>query len=185
MVPEVLILQKIEWQFFGSLTFKSENLPESIRKRMWWSFARQVCKWFHVHFNKLIWCLRIEKGEVGGRIHFHFLMAGLPSSAVKVSTCFSMMRQWNRKRGGFARVSVFDPILNGGDYILKNLEYTDGGKMYETAKFNSEDSSLILSKSCYRIAASSKRRTDAILATMRTDCALSTHSPKQVKPSQG
>jgi len=173
-VPEIHVLNKVEWQFFGTLTFKRLKVPERVRTAMWFALARRVAKWHRVHFKRLIWCLRIEKGEIGERIHFHYLMAGLPVSAVNTKTCVAMMKQWERFGGGMARVRIFDPSSDGGAYITKELSGLNGADSYESAKFSHVSSSLMLSESCWRVAASSKRRTLAAQAHFRTDRSLDT-----------
>jgi len=40
MKPEIFHLARIGWQFFGTLTFKQERLPERVRAGMWFAFAR-------------------------------------------------------------------------------------------------------------------------------------------------
>jgi hypothetical protein len=47
--------------------------------------------------------LRQEPGEITGRLHFHFLIAGLPLYAVQDATCMSIKAQWKKLGGGMAR----------------------------------------------------------------------------------
>ena len=39
-IPEIHILSKIDWQFFGTLTFKSERLPERVRLALYYALLR-------------------------------------------------------------------------------------------------------------------------------------------------
>ena len=94
---------------------------------MWFKLARKVAKWHGVHFHRLLWALRQEPGEIGGRLHFHALIGGLPSYAVSVPTCFSIMAAWERLGGGLARCREFDRTRNGPDTdqgrtLLRTLE---------------------------------------------------------------
>jgi len=155
-IPEIHTLSTVDWQFFGSLTFRSERHSERVRLAMWFALARRLAKWNRVHFLNLLWCLRMEKGEIGGRKHFHCLISGLPEGSVNVATCFSIMRQWERFGGGMARVRIYNPALHGGEYILKCLG--SGADVYESAKFGEVGRDLMLSKSVRRVALSSKRR---------------------------
>src|ERR1019366_9492572 len=41
-------LQKVHWQFFGTLTFKPEKLPERIRLGMYFALIRRLCRWHKV-----------------------------------------------------------------------------------------------------------------------------------------
>lgn len=70
----------------------------------------------------------------------------------------ALKAQWERVGGGMARVSIFDPTLNGEGYIVKCLgEISDLGDVYESSKFGG-DCELMPSKSVYRIAQAAVRR---------------------------
>jgi hypothetical protein len=86
--PEIHVLNRINWQFFGTLTFKSERLPERVRLQMFFAYLRQFCRQFGLKFPKLLWCLRQEQGELTGRRHFHYLIAGAAASLANLTTCF-------------------------------------------------------------------------------------------------
>ena len=126
---------------------------------MFFSFVRETACDMKVYFPRLVWCLRLEKGEITGRWHFHFLMSGL-SGHVGKSLNFFLMDTWEKLGGGMARIYTFNPKLNGLGYITKCLsEDTLGGHLYESAKFGFETSQLMLSHSAERIiAARAKRR---------------------------
>jgi hypothetical protein len=106
MNPEIYALSLIEWQLFLSLTFRSENLADAVRIKMFFALMREQADNFGVHFKQTIWCLRTEAGEITGRLHLHALIAGLPPHALTTATCFSFMRIWERLNGGMARVSL-------------------------------------------------------------------------------
>lgn len=144
--PELYQLARIDWQFFGTLTFRAAEVPERIRVSMWFAFVRKIAANFGCHFHTLLWCLRQESGEINGRRHFHYLLGGLPEKAVTKSSCFAQMAQWENLRGGMARVRLFDRSLNGIDYIAKDCLGMSGADLYESAKFGSSSSSLMLSK---------------------------------------
>jgi len=79
--------------------------------------------------------LRQEHGEIGGRVHFHFLIAGLPLYAVHVATCMSIKAQWEELGGGMARVRKYDSREQGLEYLLKCLNVTNAGaNLYEVTK---------------------------------------------------
>jgi hypothetical protein len=153
--PEIHVLNQIGWQFFGSLTFKKERLPERVRLSMFFALLRKAARAHRVPFKKLLWCLRQERGESTLRRHFHFLLAGLPSNALSIRTCFSLKHNWEELRGGMARVSVFDPALNGGQYLLKADPVSaaaDAGDAYESAKFGGGSCHLMIAQSVWRLA---------------------------------
>ena len=48
-------------------------------------------------------------------------LAGLPTRMFSISTCFFLMNLWEELGGGMARIELFDPRLNAGAYISKDL----------------------------------------------------------------
>jgi len=150
--PDIYLLLKHRWQLFGTLTFKSANKPERHRVSMWFALARATARDFRIFFPTLRWCLRMEAGEQTGRLHFHFLLTGIPSDAVHERTCFSMMKRWETLGGGMARVRVFDDRRSGSlDYMEKTLSgmALAGADVYESAKFGSKASELMYSHSMW------------------------------------
>src|SRR5436309_894314 len=75
--PEAVCLRLINWQLFSTLTFES-IVSEPIRIKMAFAWLRVLASNFRIHFHTLLWCLRQERGEIGGRLHFHSLIANLP-----------------------------------------------------------------------------------------------------------
>jgi hypothetical protein len=149
--PEAYQMLRIQWQLFGTLTFKSERLPERVRLAMWFAFVRQVGKRLSVKFPRLLWCLRQEAGEIGGRRHFHCLMAELPQECLCPALNFELMALWQKLGGGWARVVRYRNDLDGVGYVLKGLGYaTQNEQNYELRKFGSEHCHLILSNSVWR-----------------------------------
>lgn len=161
-IPEIHVLNRIHWQFFGTVTFRSERLSERKRFGMCFALLRQTSKEFQVPFRRLLWVLRREDGEKTGRTHFHYLLAGLNRRFENPTTCFWLMNRWEQLRGGMSRVSVFDPRLNAGSYILKDLNRFDdstlGGGYYESSKFSSEDSQLTIADAVWKVAKRQMKR---------------------------
>jgi hypothetical protein len=153
-VPELHVLNKIEWQLFETLTFKSERLPERVRLALFFALLREFCSQFGLKFPHLLWCLRQESGEVFGRRHFHCLIAGVRGALVNLTTCFWLMDKWEKLGGGMARVHVFDSGLNAGSYILKRNGFSgvDLGDSYESAKFSSKACELMLADRVWKVA---------------------------------
>lgn len=149
--PEAFHIGRIGWQLFGTLTFKSERLPERVRLALWFALARQTGKRLSVKFPRLLWCLRQEEGEIGGRRHFHCLMAGLPTAQLCPSLNFELMALWQKLGGGWARVMRYRDDLDGVGYVLKGLGYASQAEQnYEMRKFGSQHCHLILSNSVWR-----------------------------------
>lgn len=136
--PEMFILQRQAWQMFGTLTFKEEVMSNARRLCMVFAWLRQSAKKFRLFFPHLPWCLRMENGEMTGRRHFHFLLAGMPAAAIHKTTFFWLMHKWEKLGGGMARIRRFDPSLTGLDYITKCMSRPDGGDLYEFEKFRAK-----------------------------------------------
>lgn len=149
--PEAFQIARVPWQLFGTLTFKSERLPERVRLAMWFAFVRTTGKRLKVKFPHLLWCLRQEEGEIGGRRHFHCLMAGLPRKQLCPALNFELMDQWQKLGGGWARVVRYRNELDGVGYVLKSRGYaSEAEQNYEMQKFGSTHCQLILSNSVWR-----------------------------------
>jgi hypothetical protein len=146
--PDLLMLCGEHWQFFGTLTFKQERLPERVRQSMFNAAFRQLAKELHLHFPRLPWCRREELGDLLGRRHYHFLLTGLPARAANLSTCFFLMHAWEKIGGGMARVRLYNQGQDGLEYITKCLH---GGDAYETSKFAEGLSHLTLSDGLLRM----------------------------------
>jgi hypothetical protein len=142
----------VRWQFFGHLTFKREAESEARRVARFGAMLRPVAYRWHAHFPRLLWCLRQEHGDLGGLVHFHFLLAGLPPRAVTPRTCRDLESLWTRKGGGNAVVTMYDPALRGVAYALKISAHDacsrDGR---ESAKFGPGDCELMLSGGLRRL----------------------------------
>ena len=138
--PELHSLAAVNWQYFCSFSFKSEKQFARFGSQMFVALVRIQARSFGVHFKKILWCLRRERGESTGRWHFHAVIAGLPPSAGP-RNCLALMSQWESQGGGIARVSVYNSSLDGLDYILKGAELTESlakrwaGDYHELSKF--------------------------------------------------
>jgi len=155
--PELRVLAVVRWQLFLTLTFKREAIRDKVRGTMLMTFIRKFENVTQAVPRRLLWCCRRERGEIGSRLHFHLLIGGLPTKRVHKGLCFQTMRLWESMGGGFARVRVFDPVLDGLGYVLKGLDGADG---YESGKFAGR-SELTLSESCRRVVRRGSLRTDS------------------------
>ena len=176
-IPEIHVMKRSDWQFFGTLTFKKERKPAANRLKLWFALLRNLAEWYDVDFSYLLWVLRIEQGEVTGRTHFHCLIGGLPKTAVRDqkkiqrengmwdvnnSTCHALEAKWGRlglhendPQKRIARFSLYDAQLNGAGYLCKSLGVDDSRltkDIYETSKFDWGDNELTLSDSVIKVA---------------------------------
>lgn len=134
--PDTHILSKVDWQFWVTLTFKREVMPEKVRQSLWFSLLRDLAGWWRVDFRRLLWLRRSELGEKAGRFHYHALLAGLPDAAVSRPTCFAIKNDWERLGGGMSRVYVYAKDRNALAYMLPaEFVLTPGGAQYEAEKF--------------------------------------------------
>lgn len=155
-------LASVDWDWFGTLTFGMRKIPidqsqpdllekgkkfkivgsrvppVAVRYSMFYQWLRQQehC-WGQ---KKTQWVLRHEKGELGGRHHFHFLIRDLPPGANTSHFRMAAMNRWESLGGGMARIRRFDNAEHGGEgdavsYVLKNL----GANAYELAKFEQDE----------------------------------------------
>jgi hypothetical protein len=137
--PELQALGTIEWQLFCTLTF-ARRIPERIQVTMFFALLRQTACNSGVHFKSLLWCLRRERGEQFGREHFHAVIAGLPLWFVNWVTTERMCALWRRVGGGHSKVTLYNPQLDGVDYIMKGAESGSlatryAGDYHELSKF--------------------------------------------------
>jgi hypothetical protein len=152
--PELHALAAVNWQYFCSFSFKNEKQCARFGLQMFVALVRIQARSFGVHFKKILWCLRRERGESTGRWHFHAVIAGLPPSAGP-RNCLALMSQWETLGGGMARASVYNSSLNGLDYILKGGELTGSrakrwaGDYHELSKFGGS-CDVTLSESVFR-----------------------------------
>jgi hypothetical protein len=152
--PELHALAAVNWQYFCNFSFRSEKHCARFGPQMFVALVRIQAGSFGVHFSRVLWCLRRERGESTLRWHFHAVIAGLPPSAAE-RNCLALMSQWESLGGGIARVSVYNSSLDGLDYILKGSGLTEStakrwaGDYHELSKFGGS-CDVTLSKSVCR-----------------------------------
>jgi len=145
MSPDAFALGKLPWQFFCTLTFRNQVLRRSsgaIQRKILFAFVREVAHFGGIHFHCLLWCCRLESGEVGGNLHHHVLVGGLPKSIVGTWGCLQMMNIACNRGYGITRVRVYNPDLDGVGYVLKNVGRGHEGNVYELTKFGASEVTL-------------------------------------------
>jgi hypothetical protein len=154
--PEVLLLSRIHWDYFFTLTHKplrkletklvvgveKESLRYSLGR--WWeqlpvhkqrirfvNWTRQVRRVLRLPKGKFLWVLRLEKGR-GGRDHFHLLVRVNQRRKVNKMTMYCMASVWSKKYGyghvDCRRVNSTDV----DEYITK------AQNIYENERFSAE-----------------------------------------------
>lgn len=150
-----LLAQVKGWDVFGSPTFAG-HVPSARRvHRMAFAHLRSAARMTGRRFDDLLWALRLEEGEVGGRLHFHYLLGDTFTRNAR-TLAHRLEYDWKRISGG-ARVEVreFDRAQAGAAYVSKALGVENA---YEINKFGVADM-VTVSAGVVRILANLSRRT--------------------------
>lgn len=135
------MLSLVEWNLFFSATWARESVPLLLRRKYWFSIVRSIAEHCGLHFDRVLWLLRTENGEVGGLSHHHALFAGLPQHVCNLGLCYWIQETWEhqgrlvQRRGtrlrngrteltweflsrdcGSCRVRIYDSSLDALDY---------------------------------------------------------------------
>ena len=141
-------LEKIDWDFFATLTFEKVP-PRVVMLRMVHEFLRRVGAKFKANYKwDLLWVVRHELGEIGGRPHFHVLIK-LPGSATsnKKTSLHQIKHLWKLtsekpgkiKAGGFIDIRTYDSSRNAAAYVVKGTGWDNSkANEYELAKFSQD-----------------------------------------------
>jgi hypothetical protein len=142
-------LKLLRWQFFGTVTWAAKTLG-SVRSRETdlWEFFRNWAIRENTKLALLPIAVRWERGEIGGRPHAHFLMAGLPAQSVSENSKWRQQRLWEVH--GIARIRLYDPFGDEGDamsYLCKKSEHArrhvSNANRYELMKYSHADRLVI------------------------------------------
>ena len=158
MTPDQYHLGALDWEYFGSLTYKGKVPTEKHRRTMWFALVYELSKKCQSKPSDLLWVLREERGEQFGRLHQHFLLSfskpGLHNN--RHTWSFVMKHLWEKVvGGGGCRIRPYNWRRSGVEYALKDLA---GGDAYELGKFNADAAALMLS---HRLESLLKRRAHA------------------------
>jgi len=133
----VHLLRNIPWQLFVTLTWSAVK-SEGVKHRILFAYLRTLSKWAGVHFHQLLWACRQERGEVGGRLHFHVLVGGLPQRCLTLSLLHASRKLWKKEGGGWSSVTPYCSGLDavqysfGGDVRFENLRIGGRGSVEGT-----------------------------------------------------
>lgn len=151
---DAIILSRYDhWKVFGSGTWSTPNPPGLLtQKKVLFGFLYQSAKLLELPFHRLIWCTRYELGEKTKRAHYHWLL-GSKDCPVTVTQMFQLNALWDSfPTAGFSRNHIYNPRLNGVEYVTKCLSGlafrgTEGGDFYESSKFGLDGADVTLSNS--------------------------------------
>ena len=145
---EALVISRLNWSLFGTLTFlaRDEGISSLRQRKAFFAWVRDLSKFFSVKSSSLHWVLRMERGETFGKEHLHCLI-GAPLGSSNPGQRFWLMDRWEKLGNGMSRLFEYDSSLSGVGYTCKCLgmeRTSSGGTSYELNKFGSADE-LILS----------------------------------------
>jgi hypothetical protein len=141
-------LPQIKWQLFGTLTFRSEKLPEWKRLSRYFCVIRHAGKATHTNFNRILWVLRQEDGATLGIRHFHFVAGSLRKPLLLPQLCPVLERKWGHVRGGKTEIQVYDRNRDGIGYLLKGITNLNSS-FRVSSKFTDGDGQLMISQSVW------------------------------------
>lgn len=148
-------LSLLEWDFFGTLTFKNPLPKQSTRWAEAYRHLHRIGEIAQRPYSELRIALRYELGELNERPHFHYLIGELRSSNLH-TVLHRAAYDWHKSNGGHAEIRLYVPQMDGEAYVDKTL----GGNLYEVGKFN-KAGELVLSRSVLRAIATMRARVQA------------------------
>lgn len=144
-------LSLIDWQFFGTATWRSSMLGTiKSREKQLWNFLKDfTCFRTLSKFNDIPIVIRWERGEIGERPHAHYLLAGILPPFVNITSCFKAMHYWHESYG-LGRVRLFGAMskaMQTRRYVLMNER--NRADVYELGKFDHADR-LVINDAAWR-----------------------------------
>lgn len=141
------------WQFFGSLTFGAAEPSEVAARKLAFAHIYRSARLVRVPFRRLLWILRVERGERLGRLHYHCLIGGAGDKFINLGSCFRLNALWSALPGcGFSRHRLYDRKQSGAEYVAACLgfEGSAGADFYETQKFGVFGADLMMARALLR-----------------------------------
>jgi len=140
-------LARIRWDVFGTLTFRSVPSTKRAFGRAW-AHMHQAAELVERPYSQLLIALRTELGEMGGRLHFHYLLGGTWTRNA-ITLAHQLEHRWFGMfgQGAIAKCRAYDRSRAGVEYVTKCLEEgLWGANEYELRKYNLADT-VTLSRS--------------------------------------
>lgn len=126
-LPEAYHLHRFDWQVFGHLTFKADQMPTEVCCHCFFALMRKLTKRRRLYFPDLCWALRFEHGTRKDRPpHIHFLIARLPEHVDLGAFCRDCVAEWRKRGGGLSKVDLYSRTLDGAGYIAKCSTHDPG-----------------------------------------------------------
>ncbi len=115
---EAYALQRIRWDINGAVTFKGANPRPNHSYRQVWQHLRSIAEITGQPYSSLLIALRSEYGDLGGRLHFHYLVGGIKAPDPR-SLCLRLDGEWKLQTKGSAEIQPVCDLLKGVAYITK------------------------------------------------------------------
>ena len=145
--PDSWMLGRIEWDVFGTLTWR-EVPPRSVMQKCVTEFIRRVAKQVYKKSPlDIMWAIRYEEGEKTQRPHYHILIGAYKDGPTNKHTIANQCKHiWEndvKKRlksnayrpcVGFADCRPYDSSKAGAEYVCKPA--LSARDYYELMKFN-------------------------------------------------
>jgi hypothetical protein len=149
--PEAWRLGQVNWQFFVTLTFRADPPCSSSRRKLLFSWLRDVAEAPpQIYFKRLLWVARYELGRNSRRGHYHLCVAGKGRDTVTVASCMSLEAAWRQHTGARSEVRPYDHGRDGVGYVLKLPAQSGTGPSWAGVKINDgDDQEPTLSKSLF------------------------------------
>ena len=145
-------LSLVDWQFFGTATWRSSTLGSCrSRENDLWGFLKEFFSLkSDLEFFQIPIVVRWERGEIGERPHAHYLVAGILPYFVNISTCFRANNEWN-KSYGHGKVRLFDSYRTHSRVLAAYTTKTRSRdeNTYEIGKFDHADR-LVVNDAAWR-----------------------------------
>jgi len=127
-----LVLSAVRWDVFGTLTYKDAPTTQesvAVHVRAWLLDVRQRLR---LHENDFYYFVRIESGELHGRLHAHVLLR-VPRAYRGLFVVPKGCRSW--AVGSWWRgMTKFRPVEEGDSAVLYVEKDTNGADNYELTK---------------------------------------------------
>jgi hypothetical protein len=126
------------WQFFISPTFVKLG-TRSWRVQRINNWLRWVAHQGKTTKRYLIYAIRWEHGEIGGRPHPHLFVGGMKGIYNEIGLCHALAAEWKRRHASRIDVRVFERSLvaKGANYVAgaPRSDWDWGKNRYEIGKF--------------------------------------------------
>jgi hypothetical protein len=133
------------WQYFVTPTWKALG-THTKRVHQLNNWLRWVAHAGNTTSRYLIYVVRWERGEIGGRPHCHLYLGGMTVSNA-ISTSWMLQAEW-RKRHGHCDARVFDRAHLGrsANYVGGKSDLDWEKNRYEIGKFGNQNASVYFSR---------------------------------------